>query len=378
MNTPEPADANNRLVLSISQLNAEVGELLNRAFPALWVEGEISNLSRPASGHLYFSLKDASAQVRCALFKNRNPAGRRLELANGQKVLARGRVGLYEPRGDYQFIVEALQAAGVGHLQLAFEALKQKLAAEGLFDAQHKKPLPAFPAGIGVITSPSGAAIRDMLQVLRRRCPQVPVWVYPCAVQGERAAPEIIRALNQANTDPRCEVLLLARGGGSLEDLWPFNEEVVARAIYASTLPVVSGIGHEIDFTIADFVADLRAPTPSAAAELAGPDRKALLERLAGLAQRQHQALQRQMLTGRNTLRHLQQRLGSQHPERRLQQRQQQMDELQRRLQRAMQHRLALGQRELAHLQQGLQQRSPWPHIQRQTQQLLQIRRQLE
>ncbi|MCB1639690.1 MAG: exodeoxyribonuclease VII large subunit, partial [Thiothrix sp.] len=378
MSEANTAATDTRLILSISQLNAEVGELLNHAFPSLWVEGEVSNLSRPASGHQYFSLKDASAQVRCALFKNRSNAGRRPALANGQKVLARGRAGLYEPRGDYQFIVEEVQAAGTGRLQLAFEALKRRLEAEGLFDARHKKPLPAFPARIGVITSPSGAAIRDILQVLRRRCPQVTVLVYPCAVQGERAAPEIIRALTQANADPRCELLLLARGGGSLEDLWPFNEEAVARAIFASTLPVVSGIGHEIDFTIADFVADLRAPTPSAAAELASPDRRQLLEQLTGLQQRQLQALQRRILAGRDALRRLQQRLDNQRPDRRLQQRQQRVDELELRLKRAMRQRLDTGQRQLLHLQQGLQLRSPLTRIRHQTQQLQQTQRQLE
>ena len=333
---------NQRLVLSVSQLNAEVGQLLNDGFPAIWVEGEISNLSRPRSGHLYFTLKDENAQLRCAMFKNRQLASR-LNIENGQKVLARGQVGLYEPRGDYQFLVSILEDAGTGQLQQQFEALKRQLESEGLFATEYKKPIPPFPSHIGVITSPSGAAIKDILNVLKRRCPHIPVTVFPVAVQGTQAKTEIVKALRQANNDKRpqpCDVILLARGGGSIEDLWAFNEEVVARAIADSDLPVISGVGHEIDFTIADFVADQRAPTPSAAAELVSPDSHSLMIELEQMRQRlkrlqnQQQQLRQQQLTT------LQNRLNTQKPAHRLQQRAQKLDELDLRLQQAIKRQL--------------------------------------
>lgn len=248
-------------ILTVSDLNEAVRQQLESGFPLVWVEGELSNLARPASGHLYFSLKDSGAQVRCALFRNR---ARLLGFrpADGTQVLARARVSLYAPRGDYQLIVEHMEESGDGALRRAFEALRRKLEAEGLFDPATRRPIPAFPRRVGVITSPSGAAIRDILSVLRRRFPALPVLVFPVPVQGTEAAPAIVRALEQAACQGDCDVLILARGGGSLEDLWAFNEESVARAIRACPLPVVSGVGHETDVTIADFAADLRAATP--------------------------------------------------------------------------------------------------------------------
>src|SRR5579859_4685596 len=277
-----------RRILSVSELNRAARGLLEGGFPILWVEGEISNLAQPGSGHLYFSLKDAQAQVRCALFRNRGML-LRFKPANGMKVLVRGRVSLYEPRGDYQFLVESMEDAGHGALQRAFEALKERLAQEGLFDAALKRPLPQVPKTIGVVTSPTGAAIRDILSVIRRRHPLARVIVYTVPVQGVGAAAKIAAMLGLASRRGECDVLILARGGGSLEDLWAFNEEPVARAIRASAIPVVSGVGHEIDFTIADFAADLRAPTPTGAAELVTPDlstwRRLLLEQSARLQQ---------------------------------------------------------------------------------------------
>ena len=261
-----PVATTPRKIYTVSQLNRETGQLLSRHFLSIRVEGEISNLSTPASGHVYFSLKDANAQVRCAMFKNQRRRGG-FKPENGKQVIVTAEVSLYEPRGDYQLIVEHIEEAGDGALRRAFDALKLKLSAEGLFDAANKQSLPALPKAIGVITSPSGAAIRDILTVLQRRFPAIPVIIYPTAVQGTNAQHEIAGAIAIANKSWQCDVLILARGGGSLEDLWAFNEEKVARAIATSSIPIISGIGHETDFTIADFAADLRAPTPSAAAE---------------------------------------------------------------------------------------------------------------
>lgn len=257
--------------ISVTELNRQAKKLLEQGIARVWVEGEVSNLARPASGHIYFTLKDETAQIRCAWFRQRQ-RGPAIRLKNGDQMLAFGKVSLFEARGDYQLIVEELEEAGEGELRRRFEALKKKLAAEGLFDPAHKIPLPAVPQCIGVVTSPTGAAVRDILTVLRRRFPAVPVVIYPTAVQGETAAAQIAAAIAIADRRKDCDVLLVARGGGSLEDLWAFNEEIVARAIFDCSLPVVSAIGHEVDFTIADFVADVRAPTPSGAAELVVPD----------------------------------------------------------------------------------------------------------
>ncbi len=258
--------------ITVSQLNRRVKALLEQGVARLWIEGELSNIARPASGHLYFTLKDDSAQIRAAFFRGRQRGGATTGLKNGDKVLAFGQVSLYEARGDYQLIVEQVEPAGEGALKQQFERLKKKLHAEGLFEEADKRPLPGLPARIGAITSPSGAAVRDVLSVLGRRFPLVPVVIYPAAVQGESAPTELIAALDTAERRAECDVLILCRGGGSLEDLMAFNDEGLARRIAAARIPIVSAVGHEIDVTIADFVADVRAPTPSGAAELVVPD----------------------------------------------------------------------------------------------------------
>lgn len=257
--------------ITVSELNRQARQLLEQGIARIWVEGEVSNLARPASGHVYFTLKDTSAQLRCAWFRQRQ-RGPTIQLKNGDKMLALGKVGIYEVRGEYQLVVERVEAAGEGELRRRFELLKKKLRAEGLFDEARKRSLPELPRRIGMITSPSGAAVRDMLSILNRRFPMVPVIIYPSAVQGDAAAGELVSALTIAAARSECDVLIVSRGGGSMEDLWPFNEEIVARAISDSPIPVISAVGHEVDFTIADFVADLRAPTPSGAAELVVPD----------------------------------------------------------------------------------------------------------
>jgi exodeoxyribonuclease VII large subunit len=271
--------------ISVSELNRQVKALLEQGIAKLWVEGEISNLARPASGHVYFSLKDESSQIRCAWFRQRQ-RGPTASLENGDQVLVFGRVSIYEARGDYQLIVEQLEDAGEGELRRRFEALKKKLSAEGLFDTDEKQDLPELPERIGIVTSPSGAAVRDIITVLKRRFPAIPVVIYPTLVQGETAAELISDAIATAVERDECDVLILARGGGSLEDLWSFNEEMVARAIYDCPIPTVSAVGHEVDFTIADFVADVRAPTPSGAAELVVPDQAEWMRSLTATAAR--------------------------------------------------------------------------------------------
>lgn len=258
-------------VISVSELNKKAKSLLEKGIPKLWIEGEISNLAKPASGHMYFSLKDEMSQIRCAWFKQRQLQNT-LNIANGAKMLALGKIGLYEPRGEYQFIVEKMEIAGEGDLKRKYEELKKKLSGEGIFSEENKSELPELPKRIGVITSPSGAAVRDILTILKRRFPIIPIIIFPVAVQGEQAAPQIQNALKKANLRADCDLLIVARGGGSLEDLWAFNEEIVARAIFHSEIPIISAIGHETDVTISDFAADMRAPTPSGAAELAVPD----------------------------------------------------------------------------------------------------------
>src|SRR5580658_10163237 len=293
-----------RDIYSVSRLNREVRVLLERGFGALWLEAEISNLARPSSGHWYFSLKDSAAQVRCAMFRQRNMLGT-FTPRDGQKVLVRGRIGLYEPRGEYQLIVDHMEDAGLGALKRQFEELSAKLAAEGLFAADRKRPLPGLPRRIGVITSPTGAAVRDILHVLARRFPAASVLIYPVPVQGAQAAAEIVAALELAGRRAECDVLILARGGGSLEDLWAFNDERLARAIVASLIPVITGIGHEIDFTIADFAADVRAPTPSAAAELVVPDAQEWLSVFSSLGTRLARCMRRRLEERRQRLRWL-------------------------------------------------------------------------
>ena len=320
-----------RQVFSPSALVREARALLEGHFPLLWIEGEISNFSRPASGHLYFSLKDANAQIRCAMFKPKSTF-LRFRPADGMRVMARARVGLYEARGEFQLIIEHMEESGEGALLRLLQELKTRLAAEGLFDAALKRVLPPVPRRIGVITSPTGAAIRDVLSVISRRYPLVEIDILPVPVQGREAAPAIIAMLAAASAARRHDVLLLTRGGGSLEDLWSFNDEALARAIRASTIPVVSAVGHEIDFTIADFVADLRAATPSAAAELLVPDSVAIGNALRHQAHRLEQALQRRLRSANQTLDHLVGRLRTQHPRTRLRLGRQRLDQLRARL----------------------------------------------
>ncbi len=324
----------NRDIYSVSRLNSEVRAVLEGSFPLLWVEGEISNLARPSSGHIYFSLKDPQAQVRCAMFRMKRQR-LRFQPENGLKVLIRARVGLYEGRGEFQLIAEHMEPSGEGALRQAFEELKQRLADEGLFDPEQKREIPTLPRQIGVITSPSGAAIKDVLTVLKRRFPVIPVVIYPVSVQGKQAPDEIIDAINLINRRNECDLLILTRGGGSLEDLMAFNDEAVARAIVANTIPLISAVGHEIDFTIADFVADRRAPTPSAAAEMASPDQNEITEKLFTLERRLRiQAEQRlNRLSGRQA--NLQHRLSLCHPGVRLSQQQQKLDEFETRLERS-------------------------------------------
>ncbi len=345
-----------REIYSIAQLNREARTLLEGNFPLIWVEGEISNLARPASGHIYFTLKDEQAQVRCAMFKMR----RRLlgfQPENGSAVLARVRVSLYEARGDYQLIVEHLEEAGDGRLRRQFEQLKQRLADEGLFDAARKRPLPDLPRCIGVITSPSGAAIRDVLSVLKRRFPAIPLLIYPVPVQGLDAPPAIVEALRTAARRDECDLLLLTRGGGSLEDLWAFNDEAVARAIVNSPIPVVSAVGHEIDITIADFVADVRAATPSAAAELISPDRDEWLDTLRHWRSRLIRAIQSRLAHKQQHLRAVSRHL--KHPGQRLQDQAQRLDELEQRLSRALHSRLQHNEARLGTLTVRLHSQSP-------------------
>ncbi|MCB1829815.1 MAG: exodeoxyribonuclease VII large subunit, partial [Gammaproteobacteria bacterium] len=338
-------DATRRDVLTVSRLNAEVRAVLEGSFPLLWVTGEISNLAQPSSGHIYFTLKDRHAQVRCAMFRMKRQYLRFLP-ENGAQVLLRCRVGLYEGRGEFQLLVEHMEPAGEGALRQAFEALKEKLAAEGLFSTDLKKPLPAYPNQIGIITSPTGAAVRDILTVLQRRFPAAGVVIYPVQVQGNEAAAEIEAMIKLADQRAECDLLILTRGGGSLEDLAAFNDERVARATHAANLPIVSAVGHEVDFTIVDFVADRRAATPSAAAELVTPDQLELNNQIDSLAYRLARQIRRVQEQNRTLLGTLEKRLARAHPGNRILQWQQRVDELQLRLHQAVQrqqrHRLAL------------------------------------
>ena len=343
-------------IYSVTELNLQARELLEGHFGSLSVDGEISNLAQPRSGHMYFSLKDASSQVRCAMFRMHN---RRLNFLpeNGMQVIVQGRVSLYPERGDFQLIVQAMEDAGAGDLRRAFEALKAKLAAEGLFDPELKLPLPALPQCIGIITSPSGAAIRDVLSVLKRRFASIPVLIYPVPVQGAEAPGEIARMIDLAGQRAECDVLVLTRGGGSLEDLWAFNEEIVARAIARCEIPLISAIGHEVDFSISDFVADQRAATPSAAAELISPDAHEW-------RQRRDTALRRLDLMARGRLREDRQALAwllrrLRHPSKHLQLLRDQQSGLLNRLQRAISNRLSQQRQNLARVLAHLQTQDP-------------------
>ena len=342
--------------LSVSELNRQARRLLETSFMQVWVEGEISGLSRPSSGHWYFSLKDQKCQIRCAMFRGANQRIRTLP-REGDQIRIRGKVTLYENRGDFQIIVEHMEPAGLGALQQAFEALKVKLQAEGLFEPTGKKPLPPTPRHIGVITSPTGAAIHDILTVLARRCPAIPVTLYPTAVQGQAATAEIVNAIERAQRHNVADVLIIGRGGGSLEDLWCFNEEAVARAIANCPIPTVSAVGHEVDVTIADFVADLRAPTPSAAAEKISPDQQDWLRRLNEQQVRLGHSAQRLFKRLENQLGHLSARLRD--PRRELQDKAQRMDELDMRLNKAMRQKTEHQSLATSHLAQRLKTQSP-------------------
>ncbi|MEP6897167.1 MAG: exodeoxyribonuclease VII large subunit [Rhodanobacter sp.] len=408
MHVPSDGDTT-RHILTPSSLNRLVRDLLGDVFPMVWIEGELSNVAKPASGHFYFTLKDSGAQVRCAMFKPK-AATLRFRPADGMQVLVRARVGLYEPRGEFQLVAESMEPAGEGALQRAFEQLKARLDAEGLFAQARKRPLPRYAKRIGVITSATGAAVRDVLSVLSRRWPLAEVDVLPVPVQGREAPAAIVAMLRKASASQRYDVLLLTRGGGSLEDLWAFNDETVARAIHASAVPVVSAVGHEIDFSIADFVADLRAPTPSVAAELLVPDVLAvdrqlqqMQQRLVTLQQRHQQSQsqrvdhllarlqaqrpQARVTRDRERLLHLQQRLGtaqreqgrqrqnrleylharlrSQHPSTRLALLSRRVAEQDLRLRRVMLHALERQQRQLEHAARALHTVSPLATLER-------------
>ena len=311
----QSGQAGDAAIWTVSALNFEVKTLLSRGLGTLWIEGEISNFARPASGHWYFTLKDDKAQCRAAMFRGRNSRVG-FQPANGQKVLLRAQVTLYEARGEYQLIVDHLEDAGVGELMRRYEQLKAQLAQEGLFDSALKKPLPAHPRKIALVTSATGAAIRDVLSVIARRAPHIPIVVFPTPVQGENAAGQIRQALQRVLDYGECDVVLLVRGGGSLEDLWSFNDEALARDIVAYPLPLVTGVGHEVDFTIADFVADLRAPTPSVAAESITPDINELMQSIDDRVARLLGQVEWRLGKARERLGYLQKALDQQHPTR--------------------------------------------------------------
>lgn len=341
-------------VLSVSELNRSIRQLLEANIPLLWVSGEISNLTRAASGHWYFSLKDASAQVRCVMFRNRNIL-LDWQPREGDHVEVRALATLYEARGDFQLTVETLRHAGLGVLFEAFEKLKAKLQAEGLFD--RKRALPTHPRQIGIVTSPDAAALRDVLTTLRRRMPSIPVVLYPVPVQGKGAAELIAAAIRTASRRQECDVLIICRGGGSIEDLWPFNEEIVARAIADCTIPVVSGVGHETDFTIADFVADVRAPTPTAAAELVSPDRSAWLRQLGHLHSRLTRLMEYQLTERMQKLDYLARRLV--HPGERIRRQREELHHLQKRLGLVMRHALEQASTRVGRMAQSLELLNP-------------------
>jgi exodeoxyribonuclease VII large subunit len=323
-------------VFRVAELNLAIKQLLESNIPLLWVRGEISNLVKAASGHFYFSLKDDQAQVRCVMFRHKSVLQNN-PISNGQLVEVLAVATLYEQRGDFQLTVEQLRPAGLGILYEQFEKLKQSLQSEGLFDAGRKRALPVFPRRIGIITSAQAAALRDVITTLRLRLPSMPVVLYPTPVQGTGSAEKIAAAIKVANQRSECDVLILCRGGGSIEDLWAFNEEVVARAIAASGIPIVCGVGHETDFTIADFVADERAPTPTAAAQRVVPDRHALLRSLRDTAQHLERAQRNRLQNAMQAVDYLQRRLI--HPEKQLQRQAHQLDQLQQRMQRAFAYR---------------------------------------
>jgi exodeoxyribonuclease VII large subunit len=353
---PQPTERDEQAVYTVSDLTAQIKGTLQESFPRLWVEGEISNLATPRSGHTYFTLKDDRCQIRAVMFKY---VGRRLtiRLEHGMNVLVRAALSVYEPRGEYQLIVDYVEPRGAGALQLAFEQLKARLAAEGLFEAEHKHPLPLFPRKIGVVTSGTGAAFRDILNVIGRRFANVHILLAPVRVQGAEAPGEIVRAIEMLNRLPDVDVLIVGRGGGSLEDLWAFNDEAVARSIFASRIPVIAAVGHEVDYTIADFVADLRAPTPSAAAELVVQNKENLRHTVSTLAARLTRAWDNLFLRLRERTRQAGQRL--QDPRKRINELQQRLDDAQGRLVSTFRRYLERQRYQFATLAEKLQELSP-------------------
>ncbi|PSV13977.1 exodeoxyribonuclease VII large subunit [Photobacterium leiognathi] len=348
MTTFSPQSQTNSRIYTVSSLNAQVRLILENEMGVVWLIGELSNFSMPVSGHWYFTLKDSRAQVKCAMFKGSNRHVT-FKPGNGNQVLVKARLSLYEPRGDYQLIIESMQPEGDGRLQQQFEQLKMSLAAEGLFAQSLKKSLPEQPKRVGIITSKTGAALHDILHVLQRRDPSLPIVIYPTMVQGEGAAISITQAIGRANARQECDVLIVGRGGGSLEDLWAFNEEIVARTIAASQIPVVSAVGHEVDVTIADFVADVRAPTPSAAAELISRDMTHQTQLLDRKRQQFRHAITAYLSQSLRQTTQLQHRLERQHPQLRLNLQQQHLDEISQRLTQAMARKLQKHQQHVEH-----------------------------
>ncbi|MBE3936632.1 exodeoxyribonuclease VII large subunit [Vibrio parahaemolyticus] len=366
----------NQNIFTVSRLNAEVRLLLENEMGIVWLVGEISNFSAPVSGHWYLTLKDSRAQVKCAMFRGNN---RRVTFkpANGNQVLVKARLSLYEPRGDYQLIIESMQPEGDGRLQQEFEELKMKLAAEGLFAQTNKLPLPEHPKRVGVITSKTGAALYDILDVLKRRDPSLPVVIYPTMVQGDDAAIQIAQAIGRANSRNECDVLIVGRGGGSLEDLWCFNNEILARTIAASQIPIISAVGHEVDMTIADFVADVRAPTPSAAAELVSRDNSHKDQSLVAKQHKLASAMRYYLAQQKQQSAQLLHRLERQHPSYQLQRQSQQLDELDMRLRRAMQRFIDTRQQAVERKHHRLQLNSPVKHLAQQKSRLERVEHKL-
>ena len=367
-----------RKVFSVGELTEQIRRLLEKQIGQVWVSGEITNFRAQSSGHVYFTLKDASAQIACVLFRGETIPHREL-ISDGQKILLQGDLSVYEPRGQYQLIVRAVELQGVGALQIAFEKLKQKLAAEGLFAPERKRPLPKYPQRIGLVTSPTGAAIRDVLHVVQRRNPGLEIILAPARVQGDGAAKEIagaIRLLNEFGAG-NLDLILITRGGGSLEDLWAFNEEIVARAIFESAIPVVSAIGHETDFTIADFVADLRAATPSAAAEIITEGVFSSCKFLEQCGERIRQLLTRQLTSKQFLLAHNADRLVRSHPRRKFLNWQQRLDDLQMDLTRCLKHHARHSQIILQNLSERLYRIRPSHSLKQRREQLRQLERRL-
>lgn len=356
-------------IYTVSELNREARYLLEENFPAVLVEGELSNIAMPASGHWYFTLKDEGAQVRCAMFKGRNQYVK-IKPKEGMQIQLKAKLSLYEGRGDYQLIVQSVSPLGEGALRIAFEALKNKLHSEGIFDKEFKQASPTLPKHIGVITSPTGAAIRDIISVLKRRFPDIPVTILPVSVQGSEAAPSMIKAIDLANKKQGClkdlDVLIITRGGGSLEDLWAFNDEKLARKIFTSELPIVSAVGHEVDFTIADFVADMRAATPSAAAELLSPDQDDFMAIFAAYQAQLSNILNERVNQLKQNLTWLRKQI--KHPGRRLQEQSQKLDDLEIKMRREFYFYLSQSKNDIKELTHGLIQHSPISQIHKQQQ----------